>query len=165
MNTTNDYEKQAEDFLAKHNLVINAEQAVPQTAPNWAKDGKHGIQWSITIAKLTKIPEDIKHRKFSELDSFIEKQIQFFFWSSIKDKEDHERNNPYNRPHKKPTAYAVLANLYNTGLDTLEDFCANYGYDIDSKTAENTYNACIELNAKIESIMTPEAIEELQEIN
>ena len=42
---------------------------------------------------------------------------------------------------KKPTAYDVLACLQKYDPETFEDFCDNFGYDIDSRSALKIYLA------------------------
>ncbi len=156
-----DYNKQAEDFLVSCKVEYKAEKAVPQTAPRWSKDGRHGTQWSITLTKYenqNRADEDIARVKFFYHKPL--KTIQFFFWSSIKSKEDTEHRY---QGEKKPEAYDVLAGLY-IPVDSFEDFCANFGYSEDSREAEATFKEVQELNKKLESIFTSEELERLSEI-
>ena len=61
-----------------------------------------------------------------------------------------------------PTAYDVLACLTNYDSGTLEDFCSELGYDIDSKKAEKTYNAVKEEFKNVCMLFSDEEIEVLQ---
>jgi len=140
----NKYTQQAKDFLKKYELSLNIREAVPQKAPLWQKGNEdHGINYYCTLSN-----KDGKHYAFD-------------FWGSIKDKE-----NDFRGFSKAPSAYDVLAciDTYADGY-TFEDFCTSYGYDTDSITAEKTYKAVQYQTEKLKEILTPEAQQELNEIN
>lgn len=45
----------------------------------------------------------------------------------------------------KPTLEGVMESLFldaESGNDSFEDFCSNFGYDTDSRNAEKIWNAC-----------------------
>lgn len=153
-----DYNKQATDFLESSVVEFLAVRAVPQMSPRWAKDGRHGTNWSITLRKYTE-------RHEGDWKSFVsytglKKEIQFFFWSSIKSKEDAIHSHT---GEKKPKAYDVLAGLYMRTED-FDDFCSSFGYSTDSREAEATFKEVQELNKKLESIFTEQELEALNEI-
>lgn len=159
------YDQQAIDFLTKYNLKLEAVEAVPQTAPRWATNGEHGVQWSITIAKMKGEPRPDKDIvPLKELSAHVEKSIQFFFWSSIKEKEDYENSYPRKFRHPRPSAYSVLANVYDPSVTTFEDFCSSFGFDTDSKKADETFKEVVALNKKIESILPLQALDDILEI-
>lgn len=63
-----------------------------------------------------------------------------------------------------PTAYDILSCLEKYDCGSFEDFCGEFGYDTDSRTAEKTYKAvCKEVDA-VNRLFTSEQIEQLQEI-
>lgn len=63
-----------------------------------------------------------------------------------------------------PTTYDVLACLQKYDVGTLENFCDDFGYDIDSMQANKIYKAvCIEFK-NIQIIWADTEIEQLQEI-
>lgn len=63
-----------------------------------------------------------------------------------------------------PKAYDVLTCLTKYDPDTFENFCSEYGYDTDSKSAEKTYNAVKDEYKNICALFTDEEIEKLAEI-
>jgi hypothetical protein len=134
-----DYNKQANDFLHKYELNLSVREAIPQKTPLWHKDGeRHGVNYFCSLSN-----KDGKHYSFD-------------FWGSI-----HDLNTG-----KKPTAYDVLACLDTYSADsTFEDFCDNYGYDIDSIKAMKTYEATQKQCRGLESILSKEAEAELNNIN
>lgn len=70
-----------------------------------------------------------------------------------------------NKDFKKPTAYDVLACLTKYDPGTFENFCAEYGYDVDSRKAEKTYKSVKEEWMNVERIFTESEMELLREIN
>lgn len=64
----------------------------------------------------------------------------------------------------KPRPYDVLACLTKYEVGSFENFCSDYGYDIDSRKAYKIYKAVMKEWKNIELLFTPEQIELLQEI-
>lgn len=48
---------------------------------------------------------------------------------------------------------------------TFPDWCAEYGYDDDSRKAEAVYNACLEGGRKLRAFLTPDTIAKLAELS
>ncbi len=170
MNT--DYKKQAEDFLVSCGILFDAKKAIPQKSPNWANGAKHRTHYSIRLAKLKeKESPTVKYwGSFDDNLMHCSNVIEFSFWNSIHAKEQAEHSNKGD----KPNAYDVLAGIYNP-VESFADFCSNFGYNEDSRTAERIYNEDsrtaeriynedLELNKKIETIFTAEELEKLTEI-
>ena len=63
-----------------------------------------------------------------------------------------------------PNEYDVLACLQKYDVGTFEDFCSEFGYDEDSRTAERIYIAVIKEYKDLTRIFTEEQMEELCEI-
>lgn len=139
------YFKQANDFLAKHDLTLDIREAIPQKSPLWAKEGeKHGINYYCVL-------QNKEGKKYS-----------FDFWGSIADMEKVRYGE---KKSAKPTNYSILACLdtYSDG-SSFEDFCAEMGFDTDSITALKTYEAVQKQIEGLKSVMSVEALEELNEI-
>lgn len=64
-----------------------------------------------------------------------------------------------------PSVYDVLACLTKYDPGTFEDFCSDYGYDEDSRTAERVYFAVQKEYTRLAKLFTPDEMEELAEIN
>jgi hypothetical protein len=144
----NKYNKQAKEFLSKYELNLSIREAIPQKTPLWinkdSKNQQHGINYFCSLSN-----KDGKHYSFD-------------FWGSIADAEKISHGEKTGRPN----AYSILACLdtYSDG-ESFEDFCNNFGYDTDSITAEKTYKAVMKQIDGLKAILTPEAIEELNNIN
>ena len=65
----------------------------------------------------------------------------------------------------KPNEYDILACLTKYYPETFEDFCSEFGYDEDSRSAEQIYLACVKEYKQLTRIFTDEQMEELREIN
>jgi hypothetical protein len=66
-----------------------------------------------------------------------------------------------------PTAASVLYGLISDmdcGANTFEDFCANLGYDEDSRKAHDTYLACQKIGTQLKKVFKREHIEALREL-
>ena len=80
------------------------------------------------------------------------KSYTFNFWQSIAAGDT------------PPDIYSVLTCLTKYDPENFENFCANYGYDTDSKTAERVYKAVVkEYNAVTR--LFGDIMDELSEIN
>lgn len=64
-----------------------------------------------------------------------------------------------------PTPYDVLANLQNYEVGSFENFCDEFGYNVDSKKAEKTYNAVLKEWQEVQKLWSDEEIALLQEIS
>ena len=64
-----------------------------------------------------------------------------------------------------PSVYDVLACLQKCDPGTFENFCSDYGYDEDSRTAIRVYLAVQNEYTQLTRLFTPEQMEELAEIN
>jgi hypothetical protein len=86
-----------------------------------------------------------------------QKKISFSFWNSYND----SLNN------KEPSAYDVLTCCAGdiSCPDNFEDFCGNFGYELDSIKALKTFKLCVKQTEKLNSFFNTEVmIAELQTI-
>lgn len=65
---------------------------------------------------------------------------------------------------KTPGAYDLLTGITKNDPGTFKDFCGDFGYDEDSRTAEKTYKAVCDEWQNVKTIWTDAEIEKLQEI-
>ena len=85
-------------------------------------------------------------------------------YEALKWKTGIERDILKNPNYSAPNAYDVLACLTKNDPGTFENFCDEFGYDTDSKSAEKTYNAVLNEWQNIQALFTDTEIEQLQEI-
>lgn len=103
------------------------------------------------------------HKTYSieEVDAIVRKAIQnkinrsYHEQAKIREQADEI---------KHPTAYDVLTCLTKYDPGTFENFCADFGYDTDSRKAERTYKACRKEWKQVAKLFTADQLELLQEI-
>lgn len=151
-----EYIKQATEFLQKTHAKMKIEYVGLAVNKEWKEKEKRCL-YEITLT--------------SPRGSMI-----FNFWDSIRNTKI--RTMPfeaYNVQANKelaakkkaavPSVYDVLACLQKYDPGTFEDFCSDYGYDEDSRTAERIYFAVQKEYTQLASLFTPEQMEELTKIN
>lgn len=131
------YKEQGEAFLTETNTTLEVVEAVPQKSPLWAKDQNHGIHYSVKLSN--------KNGSYT-----------FDYWDSIANKEKVIK--------RKPNAYDILTSVNPDDSQDFAEFCANYGYDENSRTAEKTYNAVMEQSNNIRRLFSIDEIDALQYI-
>lgn len=78
---------------------------------------------------------------------------------------DLERGDIYKNPNfEAPTEYDVLACLQKYDVGTFENFCGDFGYDTDSRTAEKVYKAVCNEYKNVAMLFNDSEIEQLNEI-
>lgn len=151
-----EYIKQATEFLQKTHAEMKIEYVGLAVNKEWKEKEKRCL-YEITL--------------ISPRDSMV-----FDFWDSIRNTEIRTMPfDAYNVQANKelaakkkaavPSVYDVLACLQKYDPGTFEDFCSDYGYDEDSRTAERIYFAVQKEYTQLARLFTPEQMEELAEIN
>lgn len=135
--TTTDYQKQAIDFLNATNTALIVTFKYYGTMPLWEDNTNRDVFSCVLKNDLHK--------------------FRFTFGQSQNDSTGNGDN--------KPTAYDVLSCLTKYDPGTFENFCGDFGYDIDSRKAYKTYKAVMKEWKNIELLFTPEQLEQLAEIN
>lgn len=144
-----EYDDQAQAFLDKHGLKVRAVYKGDK-CPGWSGDSKekrggcpecgaiHGDRYRVTIS-----------RKGGG-------RLAFNFWNSQKDMQEGNA----------PTAYDVLACVSGDVYcpESFEEFCGEYGYEVDSRKAEQTYRRCNSFAKRLRAFLTTEEQEGLAEI-
>lgn len=134
-----DYQKQAQDFMDKTGTTMTAHKL--GHFPYFDDDKKPRDVYEITLTRQNK-PGDFKPVK----------SYKFRYGQSIAESGK-----------KTPTPYDVLACLTKSDPGTFRDFCADFGYDEDSRKAEKVY---FDVQEEYRNVMRlfGDVIEELQEI-
>ena len=65
---------------------------------------------------------------------------------------------------EEPTLYDVLTCLIKYEVGTFDDFCGNFGYDYDSRSAKKIYKLVLKEYANMERLFSTEELEILQYI-
>jgi len=133
-----DYQQQATDFLAKHNIAFSFKLTNTKT-PDWENNGQQRNHFVATL----------KQGK---------KRMSFDYFDSIKNFESGKT---------EITAYDALT-ICSSEIncpDSFEDFCGEFGYDEDSRKAEKTFRALKKSSDKLKKFFDTEEIrDDLSEI-
>jgi hypothetical protein len=132
---TSTYQQQATDFLNKYGISMSAKFV--DHKPYFAEDNESRDVFRITFTR--------DKSKFS-----------LTFGQSIVNSTGDGSN--------VPTAYDVLACIQKNDPGSFENFCADFGYDSDSRKSERTYRLVLKQWEKVEAFFSQEEIEALQEI-
>ena len=66
---------------------------------------------------------------------------------------------------KMPNAYNILSCLTKYDIGSFEDFCSEFGYDVDSRSAEKIYKAVVKEYEGLSMLYSDEELEEMSEIS
>lgn len=134
-----EYERQAKAFLEKFNLTVSAIY-LDYEPPIWDDN------------------QECNHPRYRIRIKRIEakRSFTFYFWDSIANAEKG----------KKPTPYSVLTTVSAESYihEDFNDFCANFGYDIDSRKAYKMFERCQRFARRINLFFSVGELEELREI-
>jgi len=136
-----DYQQQAADFLTKHGIKVSA-KLTNKKLPSWdgyAKDGPR------------------KNNHFVVTLKNENRRVSFDFF-------DSESN--FRAGKTELDVYSILT-CCSSGFHCsgdFEDFCAEFGYDNDSRKAEKLHKACLKQSSKLKKLFVGQAAEDLMEI-
>lgn len=136
----NQYDAKATLFLVTTGVSLDIRRADPcgaGYAPQWSEGREHGNQYKVTLSRPGK-------------------SVSFDFWGSINDRKNG----------KDPSAYSVLACISGdvNCPETFEDFCAECGYDEDSRKAFAKFERCAEFARELRAFFSDEEQAALSEI-
>lgn len=168
----NEYTKQALDFLDKAKASIKIEFSGVAINKEWKEKGKRNL-YNVTITTpLGSMNFDfwdsIYNTEISvmNLEEYAKKRFKCQYeYLTYADKVKVRKELKEKKAAAIPSAYDVLACLIKYDPGTFEEFCCEFGYNEDSRTAERIYVAVIKEYKQLERIFTAEQIEELREIN
>ena len=167
----NEYLEQAKNFLNKANAKCEIVYGGISRNENWKeKEKRSWYDVTLTTPKGTMsfvFWDSIHNTEISmmTLEQYVEKKLRRRFEDmSYADKKKAEVQLQKLKDEAKPNAYGVLACLQKYDVGTFEDFCSEFGYDEDSRTAERVYIAVIKEYKDLTRIFTEEQMEELCEI-
>lgn len=174
-----EYTKQAEDFLTKYGLEFRA-VLVGDDCPQYCEDALADRD----MDKINVFPRKThihgKHYRCT-VSGAGRGHVSFDFWNSYSDEEYNalgckayrmgetvfkysDRRIINGSRQCTPVAYDLLACIQKSDVDTFENFCAEFGYDTDSRRAFDTFEAVQKEWRKIQKFFKVEEIEALQEM-
>lgn len=168
----NEYVKQATEFLQKAHAEMKIEYVGLAINKEWKEKEKRCL-YEITLTSprgsmTFNFWDSIRNTeiKTMTLEAYAEKRHRVAF-SSLTQAEKMQASKELAAKKKAavPSVYDVLACLTKCDPGTFENFCSDFGYDEDSRTAERIYFAVQKEYTQLTKLFTPEQMEELAEIN
>lgn len=159
----NEYEKQAADFLAETNTTFKAEYK--RTGLYFPKDKDPRDIYEITLTRGTRSWSFEFGQSIADSGFYVQiGRSKYPLERKYLDKTSYRSDLDKIHYPKPPTAYDVLACLTKYDVGTFENFCSEFGYDEDSRTAEKIYKAVYEEWLNVQKMWSDTEIEKLQEI-
>jgi hypothetical protein len=132
-----EYQVHAEEFLSTHKIIFSAKFIANK--PYFADDKENRDVYTCTFTRN-------------------KTKLSIQFGQSLV-------NSKPSRHAKAPNAYDVLSCIEKYSPDTFENWCAEFGYDTDSRKAENTWKLCVDQWFQVERFFTSDELEKIREIN
>ena len=168
----NEYAEQAEKFLQDANATMKIELQGRAINTEWREKELRNL-YAVTIATprgsyTFDFWDSLHNTEITQMT--VEQYARKYFRMPYEDMTYSEQKKARaelasEQKEARPTCYVVLACLTKYEPSTFEEFCAEYGYDEDSRAAERIYIAVQKEFANLKRIFTLEQLEELQEIN
>jgi hypothetical protein len=179
-----EYTEQAEEFMRKHGLTFRAVH-IGSDCPTFCTDREKGI----AMDQIDVFPRKTHihgHHYQCTISGRDRKDFTIDFWNSYADENHNDAIGKYRQrsddeyyqwadrrkaalkvstKRLEPTPYDVLAILTKSEPGSFEEFCGDFGYDTDSRKAEQVYLAVQGEWSKVRRFFTAEQITEMQEIS
>lgn len=153
-----DYQKQALDFLSATQTEFKAEFL--ENGPHFYGDKesrdiyqvtfsrngrKFKLRFGQSIAKSGFYAQYGRQKIALPMEKLQDKKHDLLLWVKWKTKASDFGSVKSDSIHypEPPTEYDVLACLTKNEVGTFENFCSEFGYDTDSRTAKKTYKAVL----------------------
>lgn len=167
----NEYTKQAEKFLQDTNATMEIELQGRAINTMWKEKQLRNI-YAVTITTprgsyTFDFWDSLYNTELTQMamQEYARKNLRRR-WEDMTYGEKNKASAELAQKQKeaRPNCYDVLACLTKYDPGTFEDFCAEYGYDEDSRTAERIYIAVQNEFANLKRIFDPEQLKAMQEI-
>lgn len=184
-----DYQKQVNDFLTKTSTTVSKEfveygyhfdgdkqkRNIRKVMMKNAR-GKYEFRYGDSIVNSNRVvAKEYPNKMLSLILKNIERKVNAQDKINIFACTDAERDyyfslSTYTTPKrehfdmKEPDNYSILACLNIFYWDSFDDFCSEYGYDNDSRSAMRIYKEVVKEDRALRKMFTTEELDELQEI-
>ena len=156
------YEQQALDFLLKTDTEFKAE--FTEHGLHFDTDKEARDIYKITLTRKDKKPYIFRFGQSIANSGLINAHYKTSKSFEQGDKMIPMKGSDYERKRKAPTAYDVLACLQKYDVGTFSNFCSEFGYDEDSRTAEKIYFAVQKEYDSLSRLYSEQELELMREI-
>ena len=168
----NEYIKQATNFLQKAHAEMKIEYVGLAVNKEW-KETKKRCLYEITLtfphgSMVFDFWDNIMNTEIKTMPFYeYAKKLYRKPFSDLSYIEKTQAKKEFAAKKKAavPSVYDVLVCLTKYDPGTFEDFCSEYGYSEDSRTAERVYFAVQKEYTQLARLFTPDEMDELAEIN
>ena len=165
MEEQSEYDKQAEKFLKDTQTEFKSEFIENGL---YFEDIEEKDKRDIYLITLKRGTREFKFKYGNSINA----STKWFLYTSngvIKTNNDKEakkiRDRKLNIDFKEPSVYDVLACLTKYAPEDFKDFCAEYGYNEDSRKAEKIYKDVLNEYQNLKMLYTDKELEALQDIS
>lgn len=178
-----EYLKQAEDFLSKTNSTL--EIKFLKTGKHFQNDKEERDIYEFTLRRGRRIYKGtfgnsvsdsgikLNGRVVMTTEEVIDKKLlnannnifRLFSLTRFVSVLGHSVLNREIELPKMPNAYHILSCLTKYDVGSFEDFCSEFGYDVDSRSAEKTYKEVVKEYEGLLMLYNDEELEEMSEIS
>lgn len=179
----NEYLKQANDFLNKTNSTL--EIKFLKTGKYFQTDKEKRDIYEFTLTRVRRIYLGTFGNSLIDSGIKLNSRVVMTTEEAINKKLLNANNNTfglfslthfgwvlgYPVPTKEielpkmPNAYDILSCLTKYDVGSFEDFCSEFGYDVDSRSAEKIYKAVVKEYEGLSMLYSDEELEEMSEIS
>lgn len=168
----NEYIKQATDFLQKTHAKMKIDFVGLAVNKEWKEKEKRCLyEITLTSPRGSMVFDFWDSIRDTEIKTMtLGEYVKKWYRRTVSDltyseKRQAEKELASKKEAAVPSVYDVLACLTKYDPGTFEDFCSEYGYEEDSRTAERIYFAVQKEYAQLARLFTPDEMDELAEIN
>lgn len=167
----NEYTEQAENFLRDAGATMKIELQGCAINTMWKEKESRNL-YAVTITTprgsyTFDFWDSLRNTETTQMtaEQYARKYLHRL-WQDMTYTEKNKARAEFAKKQKeaRPDCYDVLACLTKYAPGTFEDFCGEYGYDEDSRTAERIYIAAQSEFANLKRIFDHEQMEAMQEI-
>lgn len=179
-----DYIEQADTFLTASGTTLHVSLAPIQSAPLWVFPGdKYGYKYDIVLENqrgkyafafwnslYKREAIDAVNQLASDnagmltVDDYRARDILKEVLGKNITRAHARRAHDALLAELAPTSYDILAALDQLHAESFEDFCAEFGYDEDSRRAFRTYRELVEQDRRLRQLFNHDELEQLAEI-
>lgn len=167
----NEYTKQAQDFLQKANATISIDLVGLAINKEWKETAPRNL-YNVTLTSpkgsmTFDFWDSLHNTEISRmtLDEYTAKRYRCKADAlRYSERVTASRELKQKKEEARPTVYDVLACMTKYDPGTFEDFCNEFGYDEDSRTAERIYFAVQKEYSQLSRLFSADQMEELAEI-
>lgn len=167
----NEYTQQANDFLQKAKAKIKIEFVGAAINQDWDDQKRNLYKVTLTTPRgqyTFNFWDSIRNTEICcmTVQKYAEKRYKIRYGDlTVQEKIAAQKELKAEQAAAVLDAYDILSVMTKYDPGTFEEFCSEFGYNEDSRTAERIYLAVQKEYTQLTRIFTTEQLEEMQEIN